>query len=56
MLFRPAGYTTHQGFIGFLPDGSKMYFPTSDEYYEYVDEIDDRYGVLNDMDAAPMAG
>ena len=36
MLFRPAGYTTNQGYIGFLPDGSKMFFPTSDEYYEYV--------------------
>ena len=54
MLFRPAGYTTNQGYIGFLPDGSKMFFPTSDEYYEYVDELDECYGALSDM-VAPMA-
>ena len=54
-MFRPTGYTTNQGFIGFLPDGSMMYFPTSNEYYEYVDEMNDFYGALSDM-AAPMAG
>lgn len=45
MLFRPAGYTTHLGYVGFLPDGSKMYFPTCDEYYEYMEEMDE----LSDM-------
>ena len=38
-MFRPGGYTTNQGFIGFMPDGSKMAFPTADEYYEYVEEL-----------------
>lgn len=52
MLFKPAGYTTHQGFIGFLPDGSKMYFPTSDEYYEYVNEMNDLYGTLDGRTAS----
>lgn len=53
-MFRPAGYTTNQGFIGFLPDGTKMYFPTSNEYYEYVDDLDESNAF--DLAAAPMAG
>jgi hypothetical protein len=38
-MFRPGGYTTNQGFIGFMPDGSRMFFPTSDEYYDYIEEL-----------------
>ena len=38
-MFKPRGYTTAQGFIGFLADGGKMYFPTASEYYEYIEEI-----------------
>lgn len=53
-MFRPTGYTTNQGFIGFLPDGSKMFFPTSNEYYEYVDDQDDSSAF--DLGATPMAG
>jgi len=53
-MFRPTGYTTIQGFIGFLPDGSKMYLPTSNEYYEYVDDLDD--SSVFELAPAPMAG
>ena len=45
-MFRPTGYDTNQGFFGFPPDGSKLFFPTIYEYYEYIEE----------MIAAPMAG
>lgn len=38
-MFRPYGYTTGQGFFGLMPDGSKMFFPTADEYYEYIEEL-----------------
>ena len=38
-MFKPYGYTTGQGFIGLLPDGRKMFFPTAGEYYEYIDEL-----------------
>lgn len=38
-MFRPCGYTTGQGFVGLLPDGRKMFFPTASEYYEYIDEV-----------------
>ena len=37
-MFRPRGYYTDSGYIGFLPNGQKMYFPTYDEYMEYVDD------------------
>ena len=38
-MFKPRGYTTAQGFIGLLPDGGRMYFPTAAEYYEYIEEL-----------------
>lgn len=38
-MFRPGGYTTGQGFIGFMPDGSRMFFPTAGEYYDYIEEL-----------------
>ena len=37
-MFSPKGYYTAQGYTGFLPDGSRMCFPTQDEYLEYVEE------------------
>ena len=33
------GYFTSDSYIGILPDGSKMRFPTPDEYAEYMEEI-----------------
>ena len=39
-MFRPKGYYTSNGYVGFLPDGSRMSFPTQDEYEEYVREWD----------------
>jgi len=38
-MFRPRGYTTGQGFMGFMPDGSRMFFPTADEYFDYIYEM-----------------
>ena len=35
-MFRPKGYNTSNGYVGFLPDGSRMSFLTQDEYVEYV--------------------
>ena len=37
-MFTPKGYYTADGYVGFLPDGSKLCFPTSDEYVEYLRE------------------
>lgn len=39
-MFRPKGYFTGDGYVGFLPDGSKQYFPTYDEYMDYVNDED----------------
>ena len=38
-MFTPKGYYTHQGYTGFLPDGSRMVFPTQDEYLDFMDEL-----------------
>ena len=40
-MFRPCGYTTGQGFIGFLPNDGKMFFPTAAEYYEYIEDMNE---------------
>lgn len=37
-MFTPKGFFTQEGYIGFLPDGTRLYFPTYDEYVEYVRE------------------
>ena len=37
-MFTPKGYFTSDGYVGFLPDGSRLVFPTNDEYLEYVEE------------------
>ena len=34
--FRPRGFFTNDGYVGFLPDGHRVYFPTYDEYLEFV--------------------
>ena len=40
-MFTAKGYITSDGYVGFLPDGSRMAFPTQDEYEEYVRELMD---------------
>ena len=40
IMFIPKGFYTSQGYVGFLPDGSRMIFPTSEEYAEYVRELE----------------
>ena len=40
-MFRPKGYFTSDGYVGFLPDGRKLYFPTYDEYMEYISEYEE---------------
>lgn len=37
-MFAPKGYYTNNGYVGFLPDGSRMIFPTYAEYVEYIEE------------------
>lgn len=39
-MFAPKGYYTNSGYVGFLPDGTRMMFPTRAEYVEYVREAD----------------
>ena len=38
-MFTPKGFFTPDGYVGFLPDGTKLRFPTYDEYVEYVEEV-----------------
>jgi hypothetical protein len=38
-MFNLKGYFTSDGYVGFLPDGSRLYFPTYDEYVEYMEEV-----------------
>lgn len=38
-MFHPSGYTTNQGYTGFLPNGRRMSFPTQDEYYDFLREL-----------------
>lgn len=35
-MFTAKGYFTSNGYIGFLPDGSCMVFPTQSEYEEFL--------------------
>ena len=39
-LFKFKGYYTSNGYVGFLPDGCRMCFPTQGEYEEYIREWD----------------
>lgn len=38
-MFNPKGYEIGDGYIGYLPDGGRMFFPTHDEYTDYVREL-----------------
>ena len=38
-MFNPSGFYTGNGFVGFMPDGSRMFFPTLDEYADYIREL-----------------
>lgn len=35
-MFHLKGFYTASGYVGFLPDGSRMIFATPDEYSDYV--------------------
>lgn len=37
-MIAPRGFYTGNGYVGFLPDGSRMAFPTYDEYVDYLRE------------------
>ena len=37
-MFRPRGFYTGSGFVGFLPDGRRMVFATYEEYVDYIEE------------------
>ena len=37
-MFTPKGYYTGSDYVGFLPDGSRMVFPTRAEYVDYLEE------------------
>ena len=37
-MFKPRGFYTGSGFVGFLPDGSRIIFATYDEYLDYLRE------------------
>ena len=36
ITFHPKGYFTNGGYVGFLPDGRRLSFPTYDEYLEFL--------------------
>ena len=38
IMFKPRGFYTGSGFVGFLPDGSRIIFATYDEYLDYIRE------------------
>ena len=38
-MFTPTGYYTHSGFLGFLPDGSRMVFATYADYVDYLEVV-----------------
>ena len=37
-MFTPRGFYTSNGFVGFLPDGSRIISATYDEYLDYISE------------------
>ena len=39
-MFKPRGYYTSRDYTGYLPDGSRMRFPTMSEYLEYLRDLD----------------
>lgn len=40
-MAEPKGYPVPAGYIGILEDGTKMLFPTEDEYLERINESED---------------
>ena len=40
-MFRPTGYFIPSGYVGFLPNGRKMFFASESDYDEYISEISD---------------
>ena len=40
LAFQPKGFFTNDGYVGFLPDGRKLSFPTYAEYLEFVADMD----------------
>ena len=38
-MFKPRGFYTSTGYVGILPDGSRIMFATCDEYLDYVNEM-----------------
>ena len=40
LVFQPKGFFTNDGYVGFLPDGRRLSFPTYAEYLEYVADMD----------------
>lgn len=37
-MFIQKGYYTNNGYVGFLPDGTRMMFATYNEYVDYLEE------------------
>ena len=37
-MFTPGGFYTGSGYVGFLPDGSRIVFATWEDYLDYIDE------------------
>ena len=35
-MFTPRGFYTSNGYVGVLPDGSRIMFATYDEYLDYM--------------------
>ena len=40
-MYMPKGYYTGQAYVGFLPNGGRMSFPTQTEYREYIEDMTD---------------
>lgn len=40
-MFTPKGYYTANGYTGLLPDGGRMFFPTAQEYLDYIEEMNE---------------
>ena len=40
-MFTPKGFYTGNAYVGFLPDGTRMDFPTFDEYADFIRDWSD---------------
>ena len=36
-MFKPCGYYTGSGYVGFLPGNRKMFFASESDYYDYLE-------------------